>query len=283
MASNVIGVVNYVIAARPSLLNFVIADILPRRQPGCQRAVLISRCGRCAFGRAFCAPAKGQARRLYETGPVISVAQSERTGGAVSAYGRAERGDTRVIVSTYRSCVSATITRVFGVIRPEGLGDGFSSLHRARSAVCRSALALSISCWLGGAGDRSHSTILPTAGRSSPVRAPTSEATSLNLAAQSRPLSLSSLASQNSPIARPIRSNVAPSQRLSTFPCGYDRILNQASELGERHPFTVGKPTSRSTRSAGGRMSIRCKTGGHAGRTARARRRLGARRMPPPS
>ena len=26
MASNVIGVVNYVIAARPSLLNFVIAD-----------------------------------------------------------------------------------------------------------------------------------------------------------------------------------------------------------------------------------------------------------------
>jgi hypothetical protein len=29
MVNNVIGVVNYVIAARPSLLNFVIADSMP--------------------------------------------------------------------------------------------------------------------------------------------------------------------------------------------------------------------------------------------------------------
>jgi hypothetical protein len=34
MVNNVIGVVNYVIAARPSLLNFVIADIDGRRGDG---------------------------------------------------------------------------------------------------------------------------------------------------------------------------------------------------------------------------------------------------------
>ena len=34
MVNNVIGVVNYVIAARPSLLNFVIADIFPGCSPG---------------------------------------------------------------------------------------------------------------------------------------------------------------------------------------------------------------------------------------------------------
>jgi hypothetical protein len=34
MVNNVIGVVNYVIAARPSLLNFVIADSQPDRRAG---------------------------------------------------------------------------------------------------------------------------------------------------------------------------------------------------------------------------------------------------------
>jgi hypothetical protein len=34
MVNNVIGVVNYVIAARPSLLNFVIADTCSRTAPG---------------------------------------------------------------------------------------------------------------------------------------------------------------------------------------------------------------------------------------------------------
>ncbi|MGA8458631.1 MAG: hypothetical protein WB800_24750, partial [Streptosporangiaceae bacterium] len=41
MVNNVIGVVNYVIAARPSLLNFVIADTTPptaRLPPHCSRA-----------------------------------------------------------------------------------------------------------------------------------------------------------------------------------------------------------------------------------------------------
>ncbi len=33
MVNNVIGVVNYVIAARPSLLNFMIADTHPARLP----------------------------------------------------------------------------------------------------------------------------------------------------------------------------------------------------------------------------------------------------------
>jgi hypothetical protein len=38
MINNVIGVVNYVIAARPSLLNFVIADIV-RRWPRLLRLI----------------------------------------------------------------------------------------------------------------------------------------------------------------------------------------------------------------------------------------------------
>jgi len=43
MVNNVIGVVNYVIAARPSLLNFVIADIMSMSMPSTTRCPIWER------------------------------------------------------------------------------------------------------------------------------------------------------------------------------------------------------------------------------------------------